>query len=230
MIDVELLTSSERAYRTLKAQIIRLELKPNSTISETKLATALGVSRTPIREALSRLSTEGLVDFKSRSTTLVAPIRTPSVLAAQFIREKLEVAVIEEASMIEDPKFMFAFRQSLEEQKFAIDTGDHALFIESDERMHQRFTEAIGRPEVWSVIAGSKKHMDRVRWLDVQNMDLGILLDDHKQLYEAIERHDKKAAKQTMEKHLQHVLEHIDNLKSQYPDYFETDALETKGN
>ncbi|MFV0384335.1 GntR family transcriptional regulator [Paracoccus sp. (in: a-proteobacteria)] len=223
------LSAAERAYRTIRRKIVSLELAPNTAVGELQLADMLGVSRTPIREALTRLSSEGLVDFRSRAGTTVAPIRLDAVRAAQFVREKLEVAIVREAAAESSRRFKFSVQQAVEEQKFAITDGDTALFFASDERMHQSFAEMAGRPAVWPVISEAKKHMDRLRWLSLATVsayDLNTLLDDHVELFNAIAAHDSDRAQVVMELHLRRVMAQIDQLVAAQPDYFETIPIE----
>jgi len=218
------LSAAERAYRSIKDRIVSLRFAPNSAIGESQLAEMLGVSRTPVREALTRLASEGLVDFRSRAGTIVSPIRLEAVRAAQFVREKLEVAIIEEAAKDSTERFRFHVRQAIDEQRFAIEQGDIALFFVSDERMHHSFAQMVGRPLVWSVISEAKKHMDRVRWLSLEKIDLAILLEDHEQLLDAIEARQPERAHETMELHLRRVMAQLDELMLLHPDYFETEA------
>ncbi|MFV0410791.1 MAG: GntR family transcriptional regulator [Paracoccus sp. (in: a-proteobacteria)] len=215
------LSASERAYRTIRRRIVRLEFAPNQAIGETQLAGMLGVSRTPVREALTRLSAEGLVDFRSRAGTIVAPIRLGAVRSAQFVREKLEVAIIREAAQKDSRHLSFAVRQAIEEQRFAIEQGEIGRFFAADERMHQSFAEFVGRDAVWQVIAEAKKHMDRVRWLNLQSSDLTPLLEDHQGLLDAIEGREPDRAHETMERHLRRVMVNLDELAARHPDYFE---------
>lgn len=215
------ISAAERAYRILRKQIVSLELKPNEAIGEQMLAEKLGVSRTPIREALTRLSAEGLVDVRSRSGVIVAPIRMEAVETAQFVREKLELAVISEAVRSPDRRIHLAIRQSIEEQEFAVGEGDVGLFFNSDEKMHQLFCELAGRAAVWTIISDAKKHMDRVRRLSLQDIDLTVLLQDHLQLLAAIGDGSERDAKAVMKTHLRRVMTDFANLIDAHPAYFE---------
>ena len=224
MQQVKALLAGERAYRTIRKKIVSMEFAPNEAIAESHLAASMGVSRTPVREALSRLEAEGLVDFRSRAGTIVAPIRIDAVRSAQFVREKLEVSIIEEAAAKNTERFRFKLRQAIEEQRFAIEQADIAMFFASDERMHQSFAEMAGRSLVWSVISDAKKHMDRVRLLSLEKIDLNLLLKDHDELFKAIESHDTARARSVMEQHLRRVIGQIEELMAIYPEYFEGSA------
>ena len=84
----------------------------------------------------------------------------------------------------------FKLRQAIEEQRFAIEQADIAMFFASDERMHQSFAEMAGRSHVWSVISDAKRHLDRLRLLSLEEIELNLLLKDHSELLDAIESHD----------------------------------------
>lgn len=220
------LLAGERAYRTIRKKIVPMELAPNEAIAESHLAASMGVSRTPVREALSRLASEGLVDLRSRAGTIVAPIRTDAVRSAQFVRENLEVCIVEETAERNTERSRFKLRQAIEEQRFAIEQAGIATFFASDERMHQSFAEMAGRSHAWSVISDAKRHLDRLRFLGLEKIELGLLLEDHSELLDAIESHDQARARGVMERHLRRVMVQIEELMASYPEYFEdsTDA------
>ena len=168
------ISAAEHCYRSLSQKIIRLELKPNEPVGEHALADLLGVSRTPVREALSRLSAEGLVDLRSRAGVVVAPIRMDAVRTAQFVREHLELAIVAEAARQSNRRILLGIRQTIEEQELAVAEDNPDLFFECDERMHALYCNLAGRDGVWGFISDAKKHMDRVRRLSLQAGQLPI--------------------------------------------------------
>lgn len=221
MDDISEISAGERAYRLIRRQIVSLDMKPNQAIRELNLAKELQMSRTPVREALTRLSGEGLIDFHARAGTVVAPIRLEAVRTAQYVREKLELSIIEEAVLEPSSRAIFNLRQTIEEQHFAISEGDMALFFSSDERMHRQFSEMAGRAPVWDLISESKKHMDRVRRLSLEDIDLDLLLDDHKKILAAITEGDPTEARKVMTTHLRRAVKDVDRLAAQNAAYFE---------
>jgi DNA-binding GntR family transcriptional regulator len=229
LVETSELSASERAYRQLRRRIVSLELTPNQPIAETQLADLFGMSRTPIREALTRLASEGLVDFRSRAGTTVAPIRLDAVKSAHYVREKLELAVVRDAVCNNSPKAIFNIKQCIEKQGFAISQADYAMFFASDEEMHQRYCEMIGMASVWSVIADAKKHMDRVRMLSLQTTeptDLGGLLDDHTRIIDAVIEGDEQAAVNFMKIHLKRVILDLNTLVERNQEYFDLEPVE----
>ena len=217
-------SASDRAYSTVRRMIVALELPPRSAVGEQQVAEQLGMSRTPVREAFARLGNEGLIEFRSRAGTSVSPIRLDAVHSAHFVREKLELALIEEATKKSSRQFRFKVSQAIDEQRFAIEDHDAQLFFASDERMHRSFAEMAGHGSVWTVIEEAKQHMDRVRRLSLQNTDLGVLLNDHEELLKCIDAGDPAGARRIMRTHLSRVIGELEHLVKEYPDYFLTEV------
>ena len=224
------LSAGERAYREIRRRILSLEMAPNTPASEVQLADYLNMSRTPVREALTRLSSEGLVDFRARAGTIVSPIRLEDVTIAQFVRETIELRILRIAAQSSDKRAMFAISQSIEEQKFAISQSDMDQFFVADDKMHRALAtgELTGREAVWLVVSDAKKHMDRVRRMSLQYSDLSVLLEDHKQIAAAIRFGNEAAACEVMTTHLRRVMLDLDRLAERRPEYFDkTDRVES---
>ena len=117
-------TTSARvqAYAALREAIVRAELEPGRQLSENELAARLGVSRTPIREALVRLRDERLVEIVPQLGTFVTRISTPAVADAQFIREALECACVRRAAELATEDDVAALEDNLRAQERARDT------------------------------------------------------------------------------------------------------------
>jgi GntR family transcriptional regulator, rspAB operon transcriptional repressor len=222
MVEKLQISAGERCYRILSRKIVTLELKPNESVGEQTLAEMLGVSRTPVREALSRLSDEGLVDLRARSGGVVSPIRPNAVRDAQFVRENLEAAIIAEAAGRSNQRILLAIRQTLEEQALAIKENNSSIFYSADERMHYLFCCLAGKEGVWDFIADSKKHMDRVRRISVQDGHLDELLNDHQDLVEAVASGKAALAQDLVRTHLSRVLLDLEEYVVRFPQYFET--------
>lgn len=218
------LSAAEHCYRTLQRKIVALELKPNEPIGEHALAEMLGVSRTPVREALSRLGAEGLVDLRSRVGVIVSPIRIDAVRTAQFVREKLEMAIVAEAARHSNRRILLGIKQAIEEQELAILEGNPELFFEGDERMHSLFCHLAGHDGVWAFISEAKKHMDRMRRLSVQAGHLDLLLQDHQRILEAVSAGDGAGAQEVMKTHLRRVMLDFNELAQRFAEYFEPAA------
>ena len=194
---------------------------PNTPASEVQLALSLNMSRTPVREALTRLSIEGLVDLRARAGTIVSPIRPEAVRIAQFVRETMELRILQIAVQSSDNQALFSIDQAILEQEFAIAQSDVDHFFRADDKMHRAFRKLAGREAVWLVISDAKRQMDRVRRMSLQDADLSDLLEDHRQIVAAIKFANVSAACDLMTVHLNRVMVDLDRLAAKYPDYFE---------
>ena len=92
------LPAAEQIYGHLREEIITCRLAPNEALSENRICGMFGVSRSPVRIALTRLAEDGLIDIFPQRGSFVAPIRMKQVQESQFARAALEVALVEVAA------------------------------------------------------------------------------------------------------------------------------------
>lgn len=212
-------------YERLRRAITTLAMLPSEALSEKELSLQLGVSRTPVREALIRLADEGLIDILPQRGSFVAPIRLRDVEEAQFIRESLEVAIVQRLARHASPRFLAEVRAGLVKQQAAVEADDRDLFLELDEAFHRSFCEEAGLSKSWRVIQSVKLQMDRVRYLSLPDPGhLRTLLAQHSAIVEAIGQGDAALAAQSMRAHLQEVLRTAQRLSEQRPDLIERRA------
>ncbi len=204
---------SETVYDTLREQIVRTALPPGSRIAEGEFAERLGVSRTPVREALLRLADEGLVEMFPQSGIYVTPIRLAAVSEAQFIREHLECAVVREAATRIDAAGIASLRATLVLQELAQKARDLDGFYALDERLHEQFCGIAERDGVWRMIKHSKPHLDRVRWLSLPVAEhIPHLIRQHRAVVDAVAQHDPDIAAATLRVHLREVYRTVEQL------------------
>lgn len=209
-------------YERLRRAITTLAMLPSEALSEKELSLQLGVSRTPVREALIRLADEGLIDILPQRGSFVAPIRLKDVEEAQFIRESLEVAVVKRLAGHCSPSFLSELRENLARQERAVAQGDHDLFLDLDEAFHRSFCEEAGLSKSWRVIQSVKLQMDRVRYLSLPDPGhLNTLLAQHRTIFLAVEEGDVASAGKAMSTHLQEVLRTAKRLSMQRADLLE---------
>jgi DNA-binding GntR family transcriptional regulator len=211
--------TSDLVLGELATAIRELRLPPGQAISETEIATALGVSRTPVREAMSRLAENGLVRVVPQVGTRVAPIRLDDLREAQFIREALEVAVYDTACGRPDAD-AGGMAKALTAQRAAHRAGDFPSFFTADEAFHAALFEAAGHAGTWDAVQRAKFHLDRVRRLAAAPLSVSRLIGEHKAIHEALCRRDP-AGRDLVVAHARRVLEYAPALSQQFPDYFE---------
>ncbi|MDB5525785.1 MAG: transcriptional regulator protein [Rhizobium sp.] len=211
-----------QVYSSIRDSILNLRLEPKQALSEKELSLRLGVSRTPVREALIKLSEDGLVDVFPQRGTFVAPVRMKEVLEAQFIREALEVAVVGRVAEHANEVLVQRLRENLKRQKLALDQSLPDNFLIEDEAFHYALCEFADLPRGWKVIQNVKGQMDRVRVLSLPDPGhvAGLYLQ-HVQIVDAIEARDAEVARLHMRRHLQQVFHTITSLLRDKPQLFD---------
>lgn len=199
-----------QAYLSIKGRILDLTFEPGELLSETRLATELGLSRTPVREALKRLETDGLVDVVPQQGTFVSQIRREMVADAQYARSALECALATDAASLRTEEDVRQLQFNLSGQSLAVGQGDYAALYRLDEEMHQRIAAAAQRPNLWDLVAEVKVHVDRARKLTLQPHHAPNLVEQHRAIIDAIIAKQPTAAYRAMQTHLAWLLEHFD--------------------
>ncbi|WP_309086013.1 GntR family transcriptional regulator [Chelativorans sp.] len=216
-----------RTFEILLDQILTFRLKPNEMVSEKTMSEALGVSRTPVREALARLATLRLIDIYPQRGSIVAPLRFADLEKSQFLREALEVGLVVRA--VESPnrtQLVQKLRDELAIQETLSSISDERRFYKSDELFHQQIAAYAGFPGIWADINAAKLHMDRFRYLSFPRLDaMSVVIDQHRRIVDAIEGADAQAAEEAMRIHLRRVFAALKIVQERYPEYFERSDL-----
>ncbi len=215
---------SDQVHDWLRLGIITLRFAPGLMLSESNLAQYLKVSRTPVREALIRLSQEGMVEILAQRGSRVAAISKPSVEAARFIRLSLERAVMEElCQKTIKPANFFELQAVIFQQREAAEQKNVESFMELDDVFHQKIAQAAGREAAWRIIEQKKAQMDRVGFLSLkETADLNVLIEHHEAVLKAVKEQDLNTASTLLEEHFAAVLKTMDTLEESYPEYFST--------
>jgi len=220
----ELSTTSARvqAYAALREAIVRAELEPGRQLSENELAARLGVSRTPIREALVRLRDERLLAIVPQLGTFVTLISPDALADAAFVREALECGAIRLATELATERDLEELQANLAAQDRAQETGDTEAFDHLDEALHRTICELSGREIAWSLSRRANGHLDRVRRLSLPEPGyLAEMVTEHRAVVAAIADHDTDRAETVLRHHLRMVLSSLPSIHAAHPDYFE---------
>jgi DNA-binding GntR family transcriptional regulator len=213
---------SVRIHELLREKIANVELPPGSPISEKEISDGYGVSRTPIREALLRLASEGLVDIFPQRGTFVSRIRLDSVRDGMVIRQALERVSVREAAKRATEGDIADLRAGLERQRANDRSSNFRGFHAEDESFHRQISMIAGHPNLWRVVRQEKIQIDRCRVLYLPMSERrGVVIEEHKSVVDAIEAHDSDAAEHAMRIHLAGVFPSVDELLAAHPDYFE---------
>jgi len=195
----------EQVYAIVRRLILTGEFAPGTSIDEKTIALNLGVSRTPVREAVKKLSDENLVEVKAQSSTIVAPIDIRLIREAFLIRRALEVENVAQAvtNMNELHKDRMDQLQLLHQH--AVQRGRFVDAISWDDAFHRYVSEISGLPRLWKAIEISKAQLDRCRYLSVPKPGRAqATLDQHRQIIDALASGDEKLSRRMMSDHLEY--------------------------
>jgi len=184
----------DRAYQILRDAIITGELEPGSVIKDTELADRVGLSRTPVREALTRLTEDGLVESKPHSWTRVTPLVQRDVHDALVVVRAMHDLAVRLAVPLMDKRHFQLMRAANRRFTAALDTGAIQQALDADDDLHGVPIEALGNRAIATTI---ERQMPLVRRLE--KLRFGSLLGRrsvtwHEQLIDACEDGDVETA------------------------------------
>jgi GntR family transcriptional regulator, rspAB operon transcriptional repressor len=222
------IAATQRIFATLLHRILTFDLKPFDEISESGLAEQMGVSRTPVREALARLARLQLVDIFPQRGTIISPLRVADLKRSQFVRECLEWGLLRRALRSpERPRLVASLGAEIAVQRTLASIGDEARFYASDELFHRRIASAVGLPNIWEDISDAKLHMDRFRHLMLASVEtLPVIVEQHERIVAAIDAGDRQAAELALKTHLRRIFAFLRPAYDAHPEYFEKGELE----
>ena len=180
--------NKDYAYRMIKDSIMSLVLKPGQSISEVELAEALGLSRTPIREVLTKLREEHLVEVIPQVGTYISKINPQLIKEASFMRYTLEKEVLKLAcesfpkTSILDLKKNMVLQEELIGQK-----GKESEFHLFDKEFHQIIFKGIQKENIWEAITRISTHYNRMRLLSEMRFSYDEVIEQHKHIIEILE-------------------------------------------
>lgn len=213
-------TGREYALRTLKDNIIRLELAPGSMLSENELAAQMGLSRTPVREALVELSKVDIVEIYPQRGSAIARINYDLVEEARFMRLVMEKAVVEQVCGLATPADIQELRGNLRRYQEYIDQGDSDGGLDADNNFHYILFRIARKERIFGLIRNLSIHFDRVRRLSLSAVKDSKVIADHTAIVDAVEAGDAARAVQIMEEHLTRYQYDAKTMREKYPDYF----------
>lgn len=191
----EFLPLRDVVFNTLRQAILTGELKPGERLMEIHLANKLGVSRTPIREAIRKLELEGLVTMIPRRGAEVAQITEKSMNDVLEIRRALDALCVELACERITEEDLGRLKQACEAFEAAVRTKDIKKVAKADVELHDIIVQATGNQRLVQLINNLSEQMYRYRFEYIK--DIGQhqrLIEEHRMIYESIVKKDKEGA------------------------------------
>ncbi|HBA70460.1 MAG TPA: GntR family transcriptional regulator [Lachnospiraceae bacterium] len=182
-------------FKTLRKAILTGELKPGERLMEIHLANRLGVSRTPIREAIRKLELEGLVVMIPRRGAEVAQITEKSLKDVLEVRRALDALCAELACDRISEEEMNQLRKACGEFEKAVQTKNATVIAKADVALHDIIVAATGNQRLVQLVNNLAEQMYRYRFEYIKDESQHErLIEEHRMIYESIRIKDKAAA------------------------------------
>ncbi len=199
----EYLPLRDVVFNTLRQVIITGEFAPGERLMEIALANRLGVSRTPVREAIRKLELEGLVVMIPRKGAEVAKITEKDLRDVLEVRSSLEELAAELAAERMNDEVKEKLEKALKEFEEAIESDDNAAIADSDVDFHDVIFEATGNARLIQIINNLREQMYRYRLEYVKDTEYHtVLLNEHRELAKAMVEGRKEDARKIMKRHI----------------------------
>lgn len=207
------LSYADQVYNYVKDSILSGDLRQGDKIVEEKIAAEFGVSRTPIREALTRLQAYGLVHIKPRSYAEVVRLGAKEASDVAHLRLRLEQFAFQLLCAHAEESILAELQTIAEAAQDALGRGDKAGYFEADELFHERAAERCGNGELAAVYRqfGSKVQLLRIAQ-DVTVDRLDIYMRQHFDMIEMIRAQRCTAIGELLQIHVVHDLVNQDRL------------------
>ena len=213
-------TGRDYALRNIKENIINLELAPGSQISENELAAEMGLSRTPVRQALIELSRVRIIEIHPQKKSTVPLIDYDLVEESRFMRNLLECAVVELDCEMAQPVDLERLSANVRLQNFYLDNYYTNELMTLDNQFHGILFEIARKSQIFALMQNISIHFDRVRSMALSTVKNTKIVQDHEDILQAIGRKDPRAARELMEIHLSRYKIDAADIRAAYPQYF----------
>ena len=208
------------AFRILRENIISLDLAPGSMLSEKELAAEMGLSRTPVREALIELTRGGVVEVFPQRGSAVALIDPEQVEEARFMREVLECAVVGQICGKLSDAELYELEENVLLQKFYLDNHLTDKLQMLDDQFHQSLFRIAGKSRIYVLMDSISIHFDRARRMSFAVVKDLKIVSDHAEILEAMKKGEKEQAMELMKTHLSRYKTDEAAMRQEYPAYF----------
>ena len=206
----EYLPLRDVVFNTLRQAILRGELKPGERLMEIQLANKLGVSRTPIREAIRKLELEGLVLMIPRKGAEVADISEKSLRDVLEVRKALEELAVQLACDKITKEEIEDLKKAAEDFKKILKSRDITEIAEADVRFHDIIFMATDNQKLVQLLNNLREQMYRFRVEYLKNEEVHPqLIAEHEKIIEHIMERDKAKASAIVSEHINNQVEGV---------------------
>ena len=213
---------TDRTFLAIREAIMELNFLPGEIIRKHDICNALGVSRSPVSEALAKLRNEGLVEVVPQSGTFVSRFSLQDIKEGAFLREAIELACIEILASNISEQQLIDLNRNLKLQKVLAETDDYQGYYQLDAEMHGMIMDFTGYKNLAKVTKTGWVQVDRARQLLLPvDGRLKKAFQEHRAVIKALEQNDVALAREKMRTHLNQLILLLTPLEKKHPHLFE---------
>lgn len=209
MIEHKTISLADQVFEHLETDILSGKYQKGESLTESKLSAELGVSRTPIREALRRLEQEHLIEEAPKGVVVVG-ISEKDLEDIFTVRLKLEGPVAAMAALNYTDEQLAIIREALEFQEFYLNKNDPDRIKSMDSRFHETIYKMSGSTVLYDVLEPLHKKILKYRKASVSNTSRAeASVAEHRAIYEALAARDSQKVERLVTEHLMNAYHHI---------------------
>lgn len=193
----------EMVYEELKMQILTGGIIPGTRMMEVELAEEMGVSRTPIREAIRKLEKEGLVTIEPRRGAYASRISTDDMVEILEVRQDLEGLAAELAATRMSDDQLADLRKIADNYNKAVEAGDMDSMIRHDTAFHRLIVDSCNNKILVHMVEQLQELVLRFRYIYYDNFKRAEHMpEEHRAIMEAISKKDENKAREAADVHI----------------------------
>ncbi|MCK0525965.1 GntR family transcriptional regulator [Anaerobiospirillum sp. NML120449] len=223
---------SPQIYEFLRRHITDTTITPGTTLSENSLSEQFSVSRQPVREALMRLSYEGLLSILPQRGSIVERICVNELEHTAFLRAAIEKACVANIVNLDEntrKNRMAQLRRIVDQQRnVRRDDGMRSAYLTLDDRFHECLCSLSGSDMAWNTVQSIKGQMDRIRFLSLDTfVPVDVITDEHELIFNHLLNGEIEACQDCITDHLRDVIKLCHEIIERYSDWFTYGSLNT---
>jgi len=194
---------AKMAYEAIRQSILSGQWKIGELYNEKAIAADLGISRTPVREALLELASQDLIIFLPRRGLMVNRFTRRDVDEIFELRKAIELAAVEKITVTSPPFDLFEIEESLLSQRKAVKQKDYLAFMEADRLFHTRFSELTNNRRIIAILENIRDmiHVMGAKALALEGRAIEVI-EEHQTIFEAVKKGNINEARRAMAYHL----------------------------
>ncbi len=213
---------AQRVYEALRIAILAMDLPPGILLKKQIICERLGVSRSPVTEAITRLAGEGLVEVVPQSGSRVTKFSMSEIREGAFLREAIELAAVAKVALDRTEEQLAELTRNLRLQALCLEDHDETGFYREDERMHELIFAFTGFPKLNTLAATGWVQVNRARHLLLPLRGRALeSYKEHAEIVDAIRERDPEKARRAMQVHLSELVTRLEPLAESRPDLFD---------